>query len=705
MNHRPFIFFCVSLALLLTLGAAYFFEQKLPWKTIQRKTILKPEIKELILFDGKVRERCLTCHEGIEEISPSHPIRTFGCTLCHGGNGLALDKHLAHQNLLGGRNPSDFRVVRLTCGRRAPDGTLCHSGHPGIEKDPAETAPKSLMATMAGVIAGLRITWGAQETPDAIYASVGVKGPNRILQTIPVFQQEGLPKDDRGNTKAIDDLGNPISISGQYADDHWRKFCSRCHLYSQRPSGKNAHGGGCSSCHVLRNDTGHYEGKDQSISKSREGYGQIHRLTTSIPTSQCLRCHNRSGRIGLTFTGLMESDQYGTPYQNGKLNPLRLSDDRFVLPLTPDIHFEKGLQCIDCHTAREIMGDGRIHDRMAQAVEIRCRDCHGTENEFPKVYRVRSEKDPALWASSYIKVPPLKVGDALLATSRGGYLINVRKEPQGFFLYGKVDGKRHPLKIITKNPGPHILPGHSSRRMECFSCHSRWAPQCYGCHDYRKNGQRQWDSMTKRESPGRWQETRDYFRFEDPPLGINQRNKVSPFMPGCQVLTTILDPENHPLPGWDRVLHRRANFSGIVSGPINPHSIRKEVRSCPDCHNNPKALGLGSGILSLGRSWKDNKHLSPFIGEKAFPHSWESFAAPDGRPLQSISHPGARFFDQEDLTKILQVTPCLPCHDSYRDPIYQDIKKSYVLDRTPKHKGIVADYLSLTKGGAKPGRP
>lgn len=694
MNHKPFLFFCLSLALLLTLGAAYLFEQTLPWKTIQKKTLLTPEIKERVLFDGKIRERCLTCHHGIEEISPSHPIGTFGCTICHGGNGLALDEKLAHHNLLGGRNPSDFRVVHLTCGRRAPDGTLCHSGHPGIEKNPAETAPKGLMATMAGVIAGLRFTWGAQETREALYASVGIKGPNKALETIPVYHRDGLPRDKYGNPRVVDDLGNPIGVSGHYADDHWRKFCARCHLFNQRPSGKNAHGGGCSSCHILRNDAGTYQGKDQALSKTREGYGSIHRLTTAIPAGQCQRCHNRSGRIGLTFSGLFESDQYGTPYQKGNLNPLRLSDDRFVLHLTPDIHFEKGLHCIDCHTAREMMGDGQVYSHMVQAVEIRCQDCHGTEKEFPRVYRVQSEKDPALWAAGYVKGPPLKIGDELLSTSRGGYLINVRKEPKGFFLYGKVDGKRHPLKIITGQPGPHILPGHSSQRMECFSCHSRWAPQCYGCHDYRKNGQRQWDSMARTASPGRWQESRDYYRFEDPPLGINQRNKVSPFMPGCQVLTTILDPDNHPLPGWDRVLHGRQHFTGIVSGPINPHSTRKEVRSCPDCHTNPKALGLGSGILSLSRSWSGDRHLSPFLGEKAFPHPWESLADAEGRPLQSMSRSGAHPFDRGDLRRIWRVTPCLPCHDSYRDPVYRDMKKSYVLDRTPRHRQIVAEYLS-----------
>ena len=36
-------------------------------------------------------ELCLTCHDGIEEISASHPQESFGCVSCHGGNALALD--------------------------------------------------------------------------------------------------------------------------------------------------------------------------------------------------------------------------------------------------------------------------------------------------------------------------------------------------------------------------------------------------------------------------------------------------------------------------------------------------------------------------------------------------------------------------------------------------------------------------------------
>ncbi|MER3514298.1 MAG: hypothetical protein C4310_07840, partial [Chloroflexota bacterium] len=89
----------------------------------------------------------LTCHDGIEEISPSHPLATFGCVRCHGGNALALDKTLAHTGLRGGRNPSDFSVVEASCG-----GSDCHSGSAEAQRDHIHRAMTSVQATYAGAI-------------------------------------------------------------------------------------------------------------------------------------------------------------------------------------------------------------------------------------------------------------------------------------------------------------------------------------------------------------------------------------------------------------------------------------------------------------------------------------------------------------------------------------------------------------------------
>jgi hypothetical protein len=155
---------------------------------------------------------------------------------------------------------------------------------------------------------------------------------------------------------------------------------------------------------------------------------------------------------------------------------------------------------------------------------------------------------------------------------------------------------------------------------------------------------------------------------------------------------TQLGPDNRPLPGWERRIYRREDFSGIVSGPINPHSTRKEVRSCPECHQNPKALGLGTGLFSPDSEFRNNRHLPLLMEGNDFSSSWESLITPNGHPLQSTSRPGARPFIPEELRKILRVGPCLPCHDSYGDPIYQDLENSYRLDRQEKHRELIRQY-------------
>ena len=51
-------------------------------------------------------EYCLTCHADLHEISAIHPMKTFGCVRCHGGERPALDADLAHSTMRGGRNPA-----------------------------------------------------------------------------------------------------------------------------------------------------------------------------------------------------------------------------------------------------------------------------------------------------------------------------------------------------------------------------------------------------------------------------------------------------------------------------------------------------------------------------------------------------------------------------------------------------------------------
>ena len=102
-------------------------------------------------------EYCLTCHSDLHEISPSHPVKVFGCVSCHGGERLALSADLAHSTMRGGANPSDLSVVQQSCG-----GNQCHSGSPADNNDHIQRVMTSVQSTYAGALANVLYTFGAQ---------------------------------------------------------------------------------------------------------------------------------------------------------------------------------------------------------------------------------------------------------------------------------------------------------------------------------------------------------------------------------------------------------------------------------------------------------------------------------------------------------------------------------------------------------------
>jgi hypothetical protein len=658
-------------------------------KTITQAPFRVKELRPIIT--GK-EERCLTCHDGLEEVSPSHPVEEFGCVICHGGQGIGVTVAVAHQGLSGGRNPSDLSVASQTCGGA---GGQCHAGRRLAAQNEVTRVRCGVMATMSGVIASLRYSWAAQTSDEARYASVGVKNaappPGTLAELLTLPQMGPIS----GNNPAGPGGLVPAS-SGELAADHWRKLCASCHLWNKKESGPSAHSSGCAACHALYNPKATYEGADPTLPRGQPGYSSLHRLTTAIPVSQCLRCHNRSGRLGISYTGLEEADGYGTPYRQGRPNLEVLSGGRDVRHLVPDIHFERGMACIDCHSGKEVMGDGNIYSHMRQQVEIRCNDCHGSFGRPPRTKVLGAEDEEALWRARALGLGDLR-GREVGITRRGTAILNLRKENGKMILSSKLDRKDHLCSTITADPD-HAIPGHGADRMECSACHSRWAPQCYGCHDYRHRGEIALDHQTGVKTEGLWQETRDYYRFDKPTLGIDSRQRVSITVPGCQVVYTELAPDGTVLAGNDKRVFRGAGIGhGIVSTPISPHTTRPEVRSCQECHADPKTLGIGQGLFQAGKRWKENTFVSlvkPDINPLGF--AWESLADPQGRPLASTTHVGARPFNAEELKRILEVAPCLPCHGRYDDPIWSNPAAAFARAKLPYHQRQVGRWLDGT---------
>ncbi len=613
------------------------------------------EIIEITPFGGKLpAERCLTCHYGIEDLSSSHPNLVFGCVICHGGNGSDLSVRGAHIGLRGGRNPAKLDLANAGCGGgKSNIGITCHSGreHPLLNR--TENVTKSLMATNAGIIGILRFQWGVEETSDSKYAVRAVSD---------------------GKT-TLNDLPPEIGSNGEFnlPESHFRKFCASCHLWSSRIREKMGRLEGCPACHAPYDQDGRYVGGDPTIKRDEPGHASTHSITNRIPDDRCRACHNRSARIGLNYHGEMENEQYGTPFVNGGLNEDTISENRFVLRLVPDIHHEKGMACIDCHTGQDTMGDGNVHRFMKDQVEIRCEDCHGSYSNAPRTIKV--EKHDALVQTLIRSTPSLKLqdGDTILTTSKGRPLPHVKLTPEGLRLTGKIDGKQYPVTIITDKNKAHNLKGHE--RLECDSCHSAWSPQCYGCHQALDFRHRSIDNLSGKTTPGRWTEGRSFFRFEKNILGINSNGKVAIFVPGCQVWNTVVGRNGKIMGPYDSLIMRLKNgLSSVAMAPTHPHTTRKEVPRCIDCHLDPKAMGLGEGLVKLNsKSAKPQVQIlydSAASGLKiSFP--LDAVVSAGGNILQGTSHLLARGFNTEEIGKIVGIARCLPCHDRYDDPVWQ----------------------------------
>jgi len=108
---------------------------------------MQPEIRQVVVDEWGAVDRCITCHLGIEdplfagagqpftthpnpELLKNHPVEKFGCTICHGGQGLsttyagAAHKAIAH-----------WPVPMVTKGLMQSRCGVCHKDFQAIGAD------------------------------------------------------------------------------------------------------------------------------------------------------------------------------------------------------------------------------------------------------------------------------------------------------------------------------------------------------------------------------------------------------------------------------------------------------------------------------------------------------------------------------------------------------------------------------------------
>jgi len=158
MERRlPPFFFSLSLAALVLMLHTVWHSSHPRWKEYQEEylrleSVGEPNsaaktavltapltIKQMLLPGLQRVDRCMTCHMGVEDptmksaaqpytfhagLAPHSPAK-FGCTICHGGQGLATDKQDAHGDVAFWTEPLlPKEYIRASCGRCHKEGEV-----------------------------------------------------------------------------------------------------------------------------------------------------------------------------------------------------------------------------------------------------------------------------------------------------------------------------------------------------------------------------------------------------------------------------------------------------------------------------------------------------------------------------------------------------------------------------------------------------
>ncbi|MGQ0659482.1 hypothetical protein [Sphingosinicella sp.] len=289
-----------------------------------------------------------------------------------------------------------------------------------------------------------------------------------------------------------------------------------------------------------------------------------------------------------------------------------------------DIHAERGLQCADCHFAQDSHGNGFIYGEVANAIEIGCRDCHGSsqayanlrtsgpaappngtnlelirnedgrrrfewiERDGRRVLIQRSIVDPNLeWEVSQVRdstdasLPPCEArGDQ----ATPGPCFNIRSARAKLMSRTGAETGRYVFGAGV----PQNELAHPDNEMACFTCHLSWTTSCAGCHLPIEANNR--TSIHHYEG----EETRNFATYNPQvarddmfQLGRHQTTKDNIIAPIRSTSALVLSSTNV---SRERIYVQQppiaaSGFSSQAFAPHFPHTVRRtETKTCTDCH-------------------------------------------------------------------------------------------------------------------------
>jgi len=548
-------------------------------------------------------EGCLVCHAGMKGLSIAHSENSTGCYSCHLGDPFTLDKDQAHEKME--LVPGDLSNAERTCGT-----SNCH---PGI----LARLPLNMMSTLNGIVSVDRYVFGESHDPDGHDAITNIR------------------------TSA--------------ADSHLRNLCAGCHLGNPKqnpgPPSWLERGGGCNACHLEYSPDALTDLKLRGRRKTAgNSVPSTHpAINLNISNEKCKSCHSRSGRISMNYAGWHETPLTRKPAKDSSRFTL-LPDGRIFEYIQADVHHQKGLSCVDCHSSIEVMGDGNSHAHKEEAVRIQCCDCHPKGKAARTMSLAEADRETQL--ISWLRKYDSSSGRMVSTETQAILLVNTSVNAKGVILVkSKLTGSIQESKVRSTSCNE----GNAHNRLSCNSCHTAWAPQCLGCHNSYEKQTAGFDMLRNVQTKGTWVEFAGEYKAEPPALGVNTRSgkngTIQTFVPG---MILSIDKGSYKKGEATRFLRLYA--------PVSAHTTQLKSRSCESCHNDPLAIGYGSGVLSYSKSgkWTFIPYYEANKNDGLPEDAWIGFLKE--RNTKVSTREGARPFNLEEQKRILTVGSCLTCH-------------------------------------------
>ena len=563
----------------------------------------EPQLATNTIVNGG-KESCVVCHDNVVGFTPSHNPEAIGCFSCHGGNPFDGSKEGAHKKMI--LIPGNFADADRSCGT-----TNCHP-------DITNRKSSNIMENLSGMISVDRFVFNEQATPDLL--------------------------------TDVHQLGNSAT------DEHLKNLCVICHLGNPKtetgPVTEKSRGGGCLACHINYDEFASTAWLAHNDNENDTTYLNFHpSISMKVTNQHCFGCHSRSGRISTNFEGWHETTLEVDEMPMG--NNYRLVEESRVFEfISEDVHHALGISCIDCHNSFELMGDGDLYAHQEEQTTVSCEDCHFTEGANIVEAKDLDSESAIIASMRFGSI----TGKKFLATKKRNIpIINTYFNNDTAYFLTKNQGNIFNLS----KPGSTCTEGNTHDNVSCSSCHSAWAPSCIGCHNEYDINEPGYNMYTNKEEQGSWIEFVGEYNAHLPALGVRTFDNIEEVIPVVPGMVLTID-----VGSFSKEIHDSLIFHRLFA-PAAPHTTSSEGRSCKSCHNNPVALGYGSGELTfvsdIGR-WIFNSYYQNNPNDNLPEDAWIGFL--DDRKGEKVATRSNLFpFSVDQQKSILTVGACLTCHE------------------------------------------